>query len=75
MKVKTYMSPKGIYGISEYLSGLMFKLGIKLIVSLGGFPLEQCNKRAKVYISATSQAVLEPYLKYNNVEKIVKGWS
>jgi proteasome assembly chaperone (PAC2) family protein len=67
------MSPKGIYGISEYLSGLMFRFGIKLIVSLGGFPLEQCNKRAKVYISATSQAVLEPYLKYPNVEKIVKG--
>jgi len=67
------MSPKGIYGISEYLSTLMFNFGVKLIVSLGGFPLEQCTKHTKVFISATSAEVLEPYLQFTNIEKIVKG--
>lgn len=67
------MSPKGIYGISEYISNLMFKFGVKLIVALGGFPVEQSNRKPKVFISATSQEILQPYMKHMNVEKISKG--
>ncbi len=67
------MSPKGIYGISEYISNLMFKFGVKLIISLGGFPVEHTNKDTKVFISATSKEVLDPFLNFTNVEKISKG--
>ena len=67
------MSPRGIYGISEYISNLMFKFGVKLILSLGGFPVEHCDKQTKVFISGTSKEVLEPYLDLPNVEKISKG--
>ncbi len=67
------MSPRGIYGISEYISNLMFKFGVNLIISLGGFPVEQCDKNPKVYISATSKEVLDFYLDFPNVEKISKG--
>lgn len=67
------MSPKGIYGISEYISNLMDKFGVKLIISLGGFPVEQTDKLTKVFISATSKEVLEPFMNFTNVEKISKG--
>lgn len=67
------MSPKGIYGISEYVSNLMFKFGVKLILSLGGFPVEQTEKNTKVFISATSKEVLDPFMNFQNVEKISKG--
>ena len=67
------MSPKGIYGISEYISNLMDKFGVKLIISLGGFPVEQTDKLTKVFISATSKEVLEPFMSFTNVEKISKG--
>ena len=67
------MSPRGIYGISEYISNLMFKFGVKLIMSLGGFPVEHPDKTTKVFISATSKEVLDPYLNFPNIEKISKG--
>lgn len=67
------MSPRGIYGISEYISNLMFKFGVKRIVALGGFPVEQRDKVTKVFISATSKEVLDSYLEFPNVEKISKG--
>ncbi len=67
------MSPRGIYGISEFISNLMSKFGVKLIVSLGGFPVERCNKSTKIYVSGTSKEVLTPYLNCANVEKISKG--
>ncbi len=67
------MSPRGIYGISEYISNLMHQFGVKLIISLGGYPVERCNKSTKVFISATSKEALSPYLTYRNIEKISKG--
>ncbi|MHA1266215.1 MAG: PAC2 family protein [Candidatus Helarchaeota archaeon] len=67
------MSPRGIYGISEYISNLMFKFGVKQIITLGGFPIEHSVKNPHVFISATSAEILEPYLKFPNVEKISKG--
>ncbi|MFX1297422.1 MAG: PAC2 family protein, partial [Promethearchaeota archaeon] len=67
------MSPRGIYGISEYISNLMFKFGVKLIISLGGYPVERCTKNPKVFISATSKEILTPYLSFANIEKISKG--
>ncbi len=68
------MSARGIYGISEYISNLMFKFGVKLIISLGGFPVEHCNnKYTKVFISGTSKEILTPYLEKPNIERISKG--
>ncbi|MFX1296044.1 MAG: PAC2 family protein [Promethearchaeota archaeon] len=67
------MSPRGTYGISEYISNLMFKFGVKLIISLGGYPVERPSKIIKVHISGTSEEILEPYLEKANIEKITKG--
>ncbi len=67
------MSPRGIYAVSEYISTLMFQFGVKLIVSLGGFPVEQCQKNNRVFVSATSKDALAPYLTIANTEPITKG--
>ena len=67
------MSPRGVYGISQYISDLMFKFGVKLIISMGGFPVEQNCKNPRIFITATSKEILDPYLTYTNVEKISKG--
>ncbi|MHA1131082.1 MAG: PAC2 family protein, partial [Candidatus Helarchaeota archaeon] len=67
------MSPRGIYGISEFISNLMAKYGVKLIIALGGFPVEHCNKKTKIFLSGTAKEVISPYLNLANVEKISKG--
>jgi predicted ATP-grasp superfamily ATP-dependent carboligase len=51
----------------------MFKFGVKTIISLGGFPVEQSDRTPRVYISGTSKEILDIFMKFPNVEKISKG--
>jgi len=70
------LSPRGIYKISDFLSGLINQFKIKLIIALGAYPVSSRNINTKVpriYISSTNRKLTDQYLKENNCEKIQKG--
>ncbi len=71
------MSPRGIYEISDYITSILYNLGIKKIVSLGAYPIQKgeredsCDK--KVFVSTTHQDRIEKFLKNPEMEKLNKG--
>ena len=69
------MSPRGIYTISEYFASLMANFNVSLIITLGGYPIERPNREVNVYITATSEQLIEDFMRSGNdrVQKIVKG--
>ncbi|MHA1381007.1 MAG: PAC2 family protein [Candidatus Helarchaeota archaeon] len=67
------MSPRGIYAISEFFARLMAFYKVSLILTLGGYPIERPNREINVYVTATSDQLLEDFTKNARVQKIVKG--
>lgn len=70
------LTPKGIYRISNFISEIIFQSGIKLIVALGAYPVNNTklkSKIPKIYITSTSKDLLTTFLSNNNCEKIQKG--
>ncbi len=70
------LSPRGIYKISDFLSEIIHRYNVKLIIALGAYPVSSRNinsKIPKIYISSTSRKLIDQYLKENNCKKIQKG--
>jgi proteasome assembly chaperone (PAC2) family protein len=70
------LTPKGIYKISNFLAEIIASLGIRLIVALGGYPVNNRkinSKIPKIFASSTDRNLLDDFLKNNNCEKIQKG--
>jgi len=70
------LTPKGIYKISNFLTEILYKLGITLIIAVGGYPINSRNlnpKSPKIFVSSTNRDLLESFLKNNKCEKIQKG--
>ncbi|MHA1313307.1 MAG: PAC2 family protein [Candidatus Helarchaeota archaeon] len=68
------MSPKGIYHLSTFIASVMAEFNVKLIMALGGFPVDgkQLRNGAKIQATATDKELLEKYAR-GNVKKIGKG--
>lgn len=70
------LTPKGIYKISNFLSEFIFQSGIKLIISLGAYPVSNrstTTKLPKIYVTSTNRDLLENFLSKNKFERIQKG--
>ncbi len=70
------LTPKGIYKISNFLSEIINQYGIKLIVTLGAYPVNSrkiTGNLPRIYLSSTNQELLDHYLLENNCQKIQKG--
>jgi len=70
------LTPKGIYKISNFLTKIIHQYGIKLIVALGAYPVNNRKintKLPKIYLSSTNQELLTHYLAESNSQKIQKG--
>ncbi|TFG06748.1 MAG: hypothetical protein EU539_06745 [Promethearchaeota archaeon] len=70
------LTPKGIYKISNFLTEIIAECGVKLVISLGAYPLSSQklqSKIPKIYITATNRDLLEKFLIKNHCEKINKG--
>ncbi|MFW9828272.1 MAG: PAC2 family protein [Candidatus Thorarchaeota archaeon] len=70
------LTPKGIYKISNFLTEIIHKYGIRLIVALGAYPVSSrkiSSKIPKIFISATNKELLKHYLFESKCEKIQKG--
>ena len=70
------LTPKGIYKISNFLTEIIAKSGIELIIALGAYPVNNKNlnsKIPKIYATSTNRKLLDKYLNENQCEKILKG--
>ncbi len=70
------LTPKGIYKISNFLTELIHKYGIKLIIALGAYPVSSRKINTKlpnIFLSSTNQELLMHYLVESNCQKIQKG--
>jgi proteasome assembly chaperone (PAC2) family protein len=70
------LTPKGIYKISNFLTEVIHDYGIKLIITLGAYPVNSrkiSSKLPKVYLSSTNQELLIHHLTESNCQKIQKG--
>jgi uncharacterized protein len=70
------LTPKGIYRISNFLTEIIYKSGIKLVIALGAYPVNNrklVTKIPKIYVSSTNRDLLENFLSNNNCDKIQKG--
>lgn len=70
------LTPKGIYKISNFLTEIIHKYGIKLIIALGAYPVNSrsiTTKLPKIYLSSTNRELLDHYLIENHCQKIQKG--
>jgi proteasome assembly chaperone (PAC2) family protein len=70
------LTPKGIYKISNFLIEIISQYGIKLIIALGGYPVnsQKLNlKVPKIYITSTNRDLLDGFLANKNCDKIQKG--
>ncbi|TFG24435.1 MAG: hypothetical protein EU532_12565 [Promethearchaeota archaeon] len=70
------LTPKGIYRISNFLTEIIHQCGIKLIIALGAYPVNNrklSTKIPKIFISSTNRDLLENFLANNHCDKIQKG--
>jgi len=70
------LTPKGIYRISNFLTEIIYKCNIKLIIALGAYPVNSRKlngKIPKIYASSTNRELLANFLTKNNCKKIQKG--
>lgn len=70
------LTPKGIYKISNFLTDIVYKCGVQLIVTVGAYPVnsEKLNSKIpKIYTSSTNRGLIERYIKKNLCQKIEKG--
>ncbi|MHA1294912.1 MAG: PAC2 family protein [Promethearchaeota archaeon] len=70
------LTPKGIYKISNFIAEKLYELGIKLLISLGGYPINghKLNpKIPRIFATSTNKEILDNFLSKNNCEKIQKG--
>ncbi|MHA1230499.1 MAG: PAC2 family protein [Candidatus Helarchaeota archaeon] len=67
------MSPRGIHAFSRFISKLVDYFNAKLIISLGAFPVEQPSKNGCIYVSATSEEVLNSMSFSDSFIKLSKG--
>lgn len=67
------MSPKGIYEISDFLACTLEELGIKLVISLGAFPVKKTNPIPSVFVTATSEKRVEEFVEGYECLRVKKG--
>jgi len=70
------LSPRGIYRISNTLTEIIFNFGAKLIVALGAYPVSSrkiSSNDPKIFITSTSQDLLDNFLENQSCHKITKG--
>ncbi|MHA1270121.1 MAG: PAC2 family protein [Candidatus Helarchaeota archaeon] len=67
------MSPRGIHAFSRFLSKLINYLNSNLVISLGAFPVEHPSKNNCIYVSGTSEKVLNNINYSNTLIKLSKG--
>jgi len=70
------LTPKGICKISNFLTEIINKYGISLIIALGAYPVSSRklnSKIPKIYVSSTNRELLDNFRSKNNCEKIQKG--
>jgi proteasome assembly chaperone (PAC2) family protein len=70
------LTPKGIYKISNFLTEIIAKYDVRLIIALGAYPISSQNlqsKIPKIYATSTNREILEKFLDENKCEKILKG--
>ena len=70
------LTPKGIYKISNFLSEIIHRYNIQLIIALGAYPVSSRTintKIPKIYVSSTNRELIEKYLVETNCKKIQKG--
>jgi proteasome assembly chaperone (PAC2) family protein len=70
------LTPKGIYKISNFVAETIAKFKIKLILSLGAYPVNGKNinsKSPKIYTTSTNKELLDDFLNKNQYEKMQKG--
>lgn len=69
------MSPNGIYRLSAFMARLMADFQVKLILTLGGLPVDgkmMASKGTKIQATATDKELLGTYVN-DNVQSISKG--
>ncbi|MFX0019178.1 MAG: PAC2 family protein [Candidatus Hermodarchaeota archaeon] len=70
------LTPKGIYNISNFITEIIHKYNIKLIIALGAYPVSRRKintKIPKIYASSTNRELLIDFLIENKCDKIQKG--
>lgn len=67
------LNPKGIYKISDYLTSLLKKLGVQLIISLGAFPTNNHSKIPSIFFSTTNEKYIDKFTTNGLCKKINKG--
>ncbi|MFX0072063.1 MAG: PAC2 family protein, partial [Candidatus Hermodarchaeota archaeon] len=70
------LTPKGIYKISNFLTEIISRCNVELIISLGAYPISSQNLQKKVpriYATSTNREILDNFLTKNECEKIKKG--
>ncbi|MEJ2251248.1 MAG: PAC2 family protein [Candidatus Lokiarchaeota archaeon] len=70
------LTPKGIYKISNFISEIISKYNIKLIVALGAYPVNGKSlnsKIPKIYTTSTNKELLQGFLNNNQYERMQKG--
>jgi len=67
------MSPKGIYEISDFIVNFLHEYGIKLIISLGAFPVKKSNSIPNVFITATCENRINEFTTKYDCTRVKKG--
>jgi proteasome assembly chaperone (PAC2) family protein len=70
------LTPKGIYKISNFIAEVIHESRVKILISLGAYPVSSRNinsKIPKIYATSTDKNILEDFIKKNTCEKIQKG--
>ena len=67
------MSPKGIYEISDFFANMLEELGVKLVISLGAFPVKKNGPNSAVFVTATSENRVEEFVADFECLRVKKG--
>ena len=67
------MTPKGIYEISDLISVLLYRLGVKEIISLGALPGRRNKDSMNIYITKTEDFEIDEFSPNNRCKKISKA--
>jgi len=67
------MSPKGIYEISDFLVNFLNDYGIKLVISLGAFPVKKSASLSNVFVTATTERRILEFINNYECARVKKG--
>jgi len=67
------MTPRGIYEISDLISVLLHRLGVREIISLGALPGKPNNESMNIYITKTEDFEIDEFSPNSRCQKISKA--